>query len=238
MRSAENHRVSISIAMKTCQVREREREREREGEWEGGRKEGKKKRTVIVVVADDEFLELAVLAQLAPNVLVKGVKVVLQLRGVHPVLGVVGRVLVQVGHEDGLAVRGLDVLARAAVAVAAGADFEVEGAVDFVELGAEDGREEIGHGCVCRCEEFGCNRFCMFFFKSSLFGLVRLVMVMIWGIFWLDGLIGKNPWAKEARIITPQTWGGEAESRAWLKGVFPCGSCSTHLESAADCLYE
>lgn len=117
--------------------------------WGKGREgKGEGKRTVIVVVADDEFLELAVLAQLAPNVLVKGVKVVLQLRGVHPVLGVVGRVLVQVGHEDGLAVRGLDVLARAAVAVAAGADFEVEGAVDFVELGAEDGGEEVGHDCV------------------------------------------------------------------------------------------
>lgn len=83
--------------------------------------------TVIVVVADDELLQLAVLAQLAPNVLVKGVKVVLQLRRVHPVLGVVRRVLVQVGHEDGLAVRGLDVFSRAAVAVAAGTDFLNDG---------------------------------------------------------------------------------------------------------------
>lgn len=101
--------------------------------------------TIIVVVADDEFLQLAVLAKLAPNILVKGVKVVLQLRRVHPVLGVVGGVLVQVRHEDGLAVRGLDVFSRAAIAVATGADFEVEGAVDLVELGAEDGGEEIGH---------------------------------------------------------------------------------------------
>lgn len=82
-----------------------------------------KRRTVIVVVANDEFLQLAVLAQLAPNVLVEGVKVVLQLRGVHPVLGVVGGVLVEVGHEDGLAVGGLDVFSGAAVAVTAGADF-------------------------------------------------------------------------------------------------------------------
>jgi hypothetical protein len=81
------------------------------------------KRTVIVVVADDELLELAVLAELAPDVLVEGVEVVLQLGGVHAVLGVVGRVLVEVGHEDGLAVGRLDVFSGAAVAVAAGADF-------------------------------------------------------------------------------------------------------------------
>ena len=66
---------------------------------------------------------------------------VLQLAGVHLVLGVVGRVLVQVGQEDGLRVGGLDVLAAAAVAVAAGADLVVEGAVDFVLFGAEDGGE-------------------------------------------------------------------------------------------------
>ena len=47
----------------------------------------------------------------------------LQLRRVHPVLGVVGRVLVQVGHEDGLAVGGLDVFSRAAVAMTAGTNF-------------------------------------------------------------------------------------------------------------------
>jgi hypothetical protein len=45
-----------------------------------------------------------------------------------------------------LAVGGFDVFARAAVAVAAGADFVVEGAVDFVLLGAEDGGEVVGHG--------------------------------------------------------------------------------------------
>lgn len=89
-------------------------------EKRGGRR---RRHTVIVVVAHDEFFQLAVLAQLAPNVLVEGVKVVLQLRGVHPVLGVVGGVLVEVGHEDGLAVGGLDVFSRAAVAVTAGADF-------------------------------------------------------------------------------------------------------------------
>ena len=38
-------------------------------------------------------------------------------------------------------------LARAAVAVAAGSDFVVEGAVDLVLLGAEDGGEVVRH-CV------------------------------------------------------------------------------------------
>jgi len=105
---------------------------------------------IIVVVAHNELLQLAVLAQLAPDVLIEGVEVVLQLRGVHPVLGVVRRVLVQVGHEDRLRVRGLDVLAGAAVAVAAGADLEVEGAVYFVELRAEDGGEEGRHDVYAR----------------------------------------------------------------------------------------
>lgn len=115
---------------------------------------------VVVVVADDELLDLAVLAHLAPDVLVEGVEVVLELGGVHPVLRVEGRVLVEVGHEDCLRVGGLDVLAGAAVAVAAGADFVVEGAVDFVLFGAEDGGEEVGH-----------------------FGglLIFLVVIVVWG---------------------------------------------------------
>ena len=58
---------------------------------------------------------------------------------------VVGRVLVEVGEQDGLRVGGFDVFARAAVAVAAGADFVVEGAVDFVLFRAEDGGEVVGH---------------------------------------------------------------------------------------------
>ena len=66
---------------------------------------------------------------------------VLQLARVHLVFGVVGRVLVQVWQEDGLGVGWFDVLATAAVAVAARADFVVEGAVHFVLLRAEDGGE-------------------------------------------------------------------------------------------------
>ena len=66
---------------------------------------------IVIVVADDDFLDLAVLAHLGPEVFVEGVEVVLELGGVHFVLRVVGRVLVEVGQEDGLGVGGLDVFA-------------------------------------------------------------------------------------------------------------------------------
>ena len=61
---------------------------------------------------------------------------VLQLTGVQPVLGVVGRVLVQVGHEDGLAVGRLDVLSGAAIAMAAGADFLIHANKPKVQRGS------------------------------------------------------------------------------------------------------
>jgi len=82
--------------------------------------------TVIVIIADNHLLNLAKLAHLAPEVLIEGIKVVLQLARIHLVLRVVGWVLVQVWEEDGLAVGGLDVFARAAVPVSAGADLVVE----------------------------------------------------------------------------------------------------------------
>ena len=73
---------------------------------------------------------------------------VLQLRGAHLVFRVVGRVLVEVGEEDGLAVGGLDVFTRAAVAVAAGADFVIEAAIDLDERegvsGGMNGRGRAG----------------------------------------------------------------------------------------------
>ena len=115
---------------------------------------------VVVVVAHHDFLDLAELAHLAPDVLVERVEVVLQLRGVQLVFGVEGGVLVEVGQQDGLAVAGLDVLARAAVAVAAGTDLVVEGAVDLVLLRAKDGGEVVGlykkgfcQCQICRCSE-------------------------------------------------------------------------------------
>lgn len=58
--------------------------------------------TVVVIVAHDYLLDLAVLAHLAPEVFVECVKVVLHLAGVHLVLGVVGGVLVEVWEEDRL----------------------------------------------------------------------------------------------------------------------------------------
>lgn len=103
---------------------------------------------IVVVVAHHDLLDLAVFAHLAPKVLVEGIEVVLQLLWVHARLVVVGRVLVEVGQENGLRVGWFDVFARAAVAVAACADFVVETAVDLVLFCAEDGREVVGHGRV------------------------------------------------------------------------------------------
>lgn len=116
----------------------------------GGRWAGEGLRTIIVVVTHHHLLRLAILAHLAPKVLVERIEVVLQLARVHLVFGVVGRVLVQVWQEDGLGVGGFDVLATAAVAVPAGADFVVEGAVHFVLLRAEDGCE-VAVGLVSSC---------------------------------------------------------------------------------------
>lgn len=58
--------------------------------------------TIIVVIAHNNLLRLAILAHFAPKVLVEGVKMVLQLRGIHLVFGVIGRVLIEVGKKDGL----------------------------------------------------------------------------------------------------------------------------------------
>ena len=115
--------------------------------YEKGKGRKEQTRTIVVVVANDHLLRLAVLAHLAPKVLVEGVEVVLQLARVHLVFRIVGRVLVQVGEEDRLRVGGLDVLAAAAVAVPAGADLVVEGAVHFILLRAEDGGEVAGWAC-------------------------------------------------------------------------------------------
>lgn len=71
---------------------------------------------------------------------------VLLLAWVHLALGVVGWVLVHVGHEHGLGVGWLDVLSGAAVTVSACADLVVEGTIDLVLLGTEDGGEVVGHG--------------------------------------------------------------------------------------------
>lgn len=101
--------------------------------------------TIIVIITHNQFLELAVLAHLAPHILVESIEVVLQLARVHLALRVVGWVLVHVGHQDGLRVGWLDVFSGAAVTVSACADLVVEGAIDLVLLGTEDGCEVVGH---------------------------------------------------------------------------------------------
>lgn len=87
---------------------------------------GKGRLTIIIVVANDDLFDFSVLAHLAPEILVEGIEVVLELACVHLVLGIVGGVLVQVWQEDGLAVGWLDVFSGAAVAVSACADLVVE----------------------------------------------------------------------------------------------------------------
>lgn len=72
---------------------------------------------IIVIVADDDLLDFAEFTHFAPEIFVEGVEVVLELGGVHARFVVVGRVLVEVGEEDGLGVGGFDVFAGAAVAV-------------------------------------------------------------------------------------------------------------------------
>lgn len=56
-----------------------------------------RRRTIIIVITHDHLLNLPILAHLAPEVLVEGIEMVLELRRVHLVLGVVGWVLVEVG---------------------------------------------------------------------------------------------------------------------------------------------
>jgi hypothetical protein len=103
--------------------------------------------TIVIIVTNHYLLNLAILAHLAPEVLVESIEVVLQLTRIHLDFRVVGGVLVEIGQKDRLAVGRLNVLSRAAVAMPARADLVVEGAVDFVLLGAKDGGQVIRH-CV------------------------------------------------------------------------------------------
>jgi hypothetical protein len=117
--------------------------------WESERGGGVgAKLTVIIVIANNNLFNLSELAHLTPEILVERVKVVLELAGVHLDLWIVGWVLVEVWEQDRLTVRGLDVLATAAIAVTACADFVIETAVDLVLLRTED-RGEV----VCHCED-------------------------------------------------------------------------------------
>ena len=83
-------------------------------------------RTIIVVVAYHNFLNLTVFAHLAPKILIKRIEMILQLTRVHLVLRIVCRVLVEVREEDGLRVRRLDMFARTTITMTAGSNFVIE----------------------------------------------------------------------------------------------------------------
>lgn len=65
--------------------------------------------TIIIIITNNHLLNLPKLAHLAPKVLIKRIKVILQLTRIHLVLRIVGWVLVKVWEQDSLAVGGLDV---------------------------------------------------------------------------------------------------------------------------------
>ena len=58
------------------------------------RRDGRGIRTIIIIVADDDLFNLAVLAHLTPEILIERVEVVLQLARIHLDFWVVCRVLV------------------------------------------------------------------------------------------------------------------------------------------------
>ena len=57
---------------------------------------GMEQLTIIVIVTNYHFLNLPKLAHLTPKVLIKRIKVILQLTRIHFVFGIIGRVLVKV----------------------------------------------------------------------------------------------------------------------------------------------
>ena len=60
--------------------------------------------TIVVIVANDNFLNLAILAHLTPEILVKGVKVCLQTLRIHLVLWVICWILIHVRQKYRLTV--------------------------------------------------------------------------------------------------------------------------------------
>ena len=52
--------------------------------------------TIIVVITDDHLLHFTIFTHLTPKILVEGIEMILELTGVHLVLGIKGRVLVEV----------------------------------------------------------------------------------------------------------------------------------------------
>lgn len=108
------------------------------------------KRTIIVVIANHHLLNLAILAHLAPDILVERIEVGLNLLRIHLVLWIKCRVLIQVRHQNCLRVRRLDMLARASVAMPTGANFVIEGTVDFILLSTENRSQIVRHFVTAR----------------------------------------------------------------------------------------
>lgn len=103
------------------------------------------------IIADVEALDVAEFAELLEYVLVEILEMLLDLAGLDGLaLGVdtggdhVGA-LVHVGEKQRGGDGGAVVEAGAPVAVAAGADLEVEGAVDAIFLGSEYGGQVLRH---------------------------------------------------------------------------------------------
>jgi hypothetical protein len=101
--------------------------------------------TIIVIITDHHLFNLSKLAHFTPEILVKRIKVILQLTWIHLVLWIVCWILVEIWEENGLRVRGFNMFSRTAIAVATGSDFVVERAVEFVCFCSEDGGEVIRH---------------------------------------------------------------------------------------------
>lgn len=103
------------------------------------------------VVADVEALDFPEFPELLEYVLEEVLEMLLDLAGVDGLsLGVDARgdhvgTLVHIGEEQRRRYGGAVVEARAAVAVAAGANLEVEWAVDAIFLGSEDGGQVLRH---------------------------------------------------------------------------------------------
>ena len=83
-------------------------------------------KVIANIIADMHFFNLAIFRQLDKEILVDVVKVLLDLGFCQRAVGVVRRVVVNVGDKDGLREIGLDVFPGAPVAVSACSDFEVE----------------------------------------------------------------------------------------------------------------
>lgn len=101
------------------------------------------------IITNVKLLNLPVLSESNHHVLKELVKVVLQLVLGHGASGRVAGVLVGIHHDHCLGKVGFDVFSGAAVAMATGPNFEVEGAVDLVLFCAVNGGQVVCGVAVC-----------------------------------------------------------------------------------------